>query len=63
MTMSDESARVKKWKLANPDKVREQKRRYSLKNRAKQNKYHSEYMRRLREKARKYDEQTGGAEE
>ena len=58
--MSDESARVKKWKQANPDKVREQRRRYYLKNREKRLKYIREYKRRIRaqEKA-----DTGGAEE
>lgn len=54
---------VKKWKAANPEKVREQRQRYYLRHREKRLVYMRQYSREMREKARQFDEKTGGAEE
>ena len=56
-------ANVKEWKAANRDKVREQHKRYYLRHRERRLAYDREYKRMIREKAKKYDELTGGADE
>ena len=53
---------VRKWKAANPDKVREQAHRYYLRHREKRLVYMRTYAQRTREKARKYDEMMAGGE-
>jgi len=54
---------VKRWKLANPEKVKAQYHRHYVRHRDKKLAYSLEYKRRIKDKARKYDELTGGAEE
>jgi hypothetical protein len=54
---------VRKWKAENPDKVREQARRYFLRHREQRLVYMRKHAQEVRDKARKYDEMTGGAEE
>lgn len=57
--------RVKEWKKKNPEKVSAQQRKYYLKHIDGLRVYHRNYQRKIREKARKYDEisSSGEAEE
>ena len=54
---------VRKWKAKNPEKVREQKRRYHLRHREQRLTYMRTRYRDMRDKAAKYDELTGGGTE
>ena len=54
---------VKRWKAANPEKVREQNRRYLKKHRTERLLYFRKYHQAIREKAQKYDQITGGGAE
>jgi hypothetical protein len=47
---------VKRWKAANPEKVREQHRRYHKKHRTERLLYLQKYHQAIRDKAKKYDE-------
>ena len=59
----DNRKRVKEWKLKNPEKLREQRKRYRLKNKNRLRLYdHNRYIL-MRDKAAKYDELTGGQKE
>lgn len=54
---------TKRWKAAHPEKVREHNTQYHMKHREQRILYFKAYYRKNRDKARKYDQITGGGAE
>lgn len=54
---------TKRWKAAHPERVREHNKQYSLRHREERLLYFKAYYRKNRDKARKYDQITGGGAE